>query len=56
MHFDLAARYQECFSHAIDQFVDGVRHSTPFESDRLDIMKTLELVDTCYQAANVHTT
>lgn len=55
IQFDLAARYQECFSHAIDQFVDGVRNATPFESDRLDNLKTLQLVEACYREAATHT-
>ncbi|MEO5700114.1 MAG: Gfo/Idh/MocA family oxidoreductase [Casimicrobiaceae bacterium] len=52
LHFDLAARYQECFTYAIAQFVDGIRLAQPFESDRLDNLKTLELVESCYLAAS----
>ena len=52
LQFDLAARYQECFTYAIAQFVDGIRTATPFESDRYDNLKTLRLVEACYQVAS----
>jgi D-apiose dehydrogenase len=51
LHFDIAARYQDCFTHAIECFVDGILDDMPFESDRLDNLKTLELVESCYQMA-----
>ncbi len=50
---DLLARYQECFDHAIREFVDGVRTGTPFETDRLDTLETLRLMDSVYAAAGV---
>ncbi|MEO7760766.1 MAG: Gfo/Idh/MocA family oxidoreductase [Casimicrobiaceae bacterium] len=51
LHFDLAARYQECFTYAVAQFVEGIRMGTAFESDRVDNLKTLQLVESCYQLA-----
>jgi len=42
---------QECFTHAIQHFVDGLRSGAPFATDRLDNLKTLELMEGCYSAA-----
>ncbi len=50
---DLLARYQECFDHAIREFVDGVRAGRPFETDRLDNLETLRLMESVYAAAGV---
>jgi predicted dehydrogenase len=50
---DLLARYQECFDHAIREFVDGVRTGTPFETDRLDNLETLRLMESVYAATGV---
>lgn len=50
---DLIGRYQECFDHAIAAFVDGVRTGAPFETDRLDNLETLKLMESVYTAAGV---
>ena len=50
---DLLARYQECFDHAIREFVGGVRTGTSFETDRLDNLETLRLMESVYAAAGV---
>lgn len=50
---DLVGRYQECFTHATREFVNGIRTGAAFETDRLDNLKTLELMEACYQAAGV---
>ena len=50
---DLVGRYQECFTHATRQFVDGIHSGEPFETDRLDNLQTLELMEACYKAAGV---
>lgn len=50
---DLVGRYQECFTHATREFVEGIRAGTPFETDRLDNLQTLELMEACYEAAGV---
>jgi len=50
---DLIGRYQECFDHAVGDFVAGVRNGTPFETDRLDNMETLRLMESVYVAAGV---
>ena len=53
---DLLGRYQECFTHAIRQFVTGVRGGTPFDTDRLDNLETLRLMESVYAAAGVDVT
>ena len=50
---DLIGRYQECFDLAIAAFVAGVRDGTPFETDRLDNLETLRLMESVYTAAGV---
>jgi predicted dehydrogenase len=50
---DLIGRYQECFDMAIWDFVRGVRDGTPFETDRLDNLETLRLMENVYAAAGV---
>ena len=50
---DLIGRYQECFTHAIGEFVSGIRDRRPFETDRLDNLETLRLMESCYTAAGV---
>ncbi|MFN4276282.1 MAG: Gfo/Idh/MocA family protein [Ferrovibrio sp.] len=48
---DLLGRYQECFDTAMRAFVDGLRTGQPFETDRLDNIQTLELMESVYRAA-----
>ncbi|MEP1209853.1 MAG: Gfo/Idh/MocA family oxidoreductase [Rhizobiaceae bacterium] len=50
---DLLGRYQESFSTATRQFVEGVRSGDPFETDRLDNLQTLRLMESVYRAAGV---
>ncbi len=50
---DLVGRYQECFDEAILSFVEGVANNTPFETDRLDNLETLRLMENVYVAAGV---
>jgi predicted dehydrogenase len=50
---DLLGRYQECFDHAVGDFVAGVRDGTPFETDRLENLETLRLMESVYAAAGV---
>ena len=50
---DLLGRYQESFSTATHQFVAGVRSGEPFETDRLDNLQTLRLMESVYTAAGV---
>jgi len=50
---DLLGRYQECFDHAVGDFIAGVRDGTPFETDRLDNLETLRLMESVYAAAGV---
>ena len=51
--FDLAANYQVCFTEAVREFADGLRSGAPFETDRLDNLETLKLMEACYRAAGV---
>lgn len=48
---DLLGRYQECFDVAVAAFVRGLRDDTPFETDRLDNLETLRLMESVYRAA-----
>ncbi len=50
---DLIGRYQECFDTATRAFVDGVRQGHPFETDRLDNLQTLRLMESVYVSAGV---
>ncbi|QDY99716.1 Gfo/Idh/MocA family oxidoreductase [Nitratireductor mangrovi] len=50
---DLLGRYQECFDAVIASFLTGLRHGTPFETDRLDNLETLRLMESAYRAAGV---
>lgn len=50
---DLIGRYQECFDHVVGLFVDGIRRGLPFETDRLDNLETLRLMESVYVAAGV---
>lgn len=53
VQFDLAKNYQICFTEAVRDFVHGVRTGAPFQTDRLDNIQTLELMESCYRAAGV---
>lgn len=50
---DLLGRYQECFDTVTADFVRGLRDGTPFETDRLDNLETLRLMESVYRAAGV---
>lgn len=50
---DLIGRYQECFDTVMKSFVDGLRAGAPFETDRLDNLETLRLMESVYRAAGV---
>jgi D-apiose dehydrogenase len=50
---DLLGRYQECFDATIAAFVAGVRENAPFETDRLDNLETLRLMESVYEMAGV---
>lgn len=50
---DLLGRYQECFDTVMAAFAGGVRDGTPFETDRLDNLETLRLMESVYRAAGV---
>ena len=50
---DLLGRYQECFDAVMKNFVRGLKEGTPFETDRLDNLETLRLMESVYDAAGV---
>jgi predicted dehydrogenase len=50
---DLLGRYQECFDAAMADFIAGLRNNTPFETDRLDNLETLRLMENVYRSAGV---
>ncbi|WP_376877841.1 Gfo/Idh/MocA family protein [Albirhodobacter sp. R86504] len=52
MH-DLAANYQACFTGAVTDFVHGLRSGDRFQTDRLDNLETLRLMELIYRAAGV---
>lgn len=51
--FDLQQGYQASFTNAIQAFVHGLRTGEPFQTDRLDNLETLKLMEFCYVAAGV---
>lgn len=51
--FDLQQSYQASFTNAIQAFVHGLRTGEPFQTDRLDNLETLKLMEFCYVAAGV---
>ncbi|HEX7549267.1 MAG TPA: Gfo/Idh/MocA family oxidoreductase [Candidatus Methylomirabilis sp.] len=51
--FDLQQSYQAGFTNAIQAFVHGLRTDEPFQTDRLDNLETLKLMEFCYVAAGV---
>lgn len=50
---DLAANYQACFTDAITDFVTGLRTGKAFQTDRLDNLRTLRLMESVYRAAGM---
>jgi predicted dehydrogenase len=51
--FDLQQSYQAGFTNAIQAFVHGLQTGEPFQTDRLDNLETLKLMEFCYVAAGV---
>lgn len=51
--FDLAKNYQACFTTSIGDFVSGLRTGAPFQTDRLDNLESLRLMESAYVAAGV---
>ncbi len=50
---DLLGRYQDCFDTVMAAFAKGIADGTPFETDRLDNLETLRLMESVYRAAGV---
>ena len=53
VHFDMEAAYQASYDNAIAHFVEALRTSKPFETDRLDNLQTLRLVEEAYRKAGL---
>ena len=49
--YDLEKAYQQSYDNAIEHFVDALVQNTPFETDRLDNLQTLQLVHDAYRKA-----
>ncbi len=50
--FDPLSTYQDCFTEAIRHFVHGLRTGAPFETEAVDNLEVLRLVEACYDAAS----
>lgn len=53
IHFNFEQAYQASYDNAIAHFVEALRTGQPFETDRLDNLKTLRLVDEAYRLAGI---
>jgi predicted dehydrogenase len=53
VHFDMEAAYQVSYDNAIAHFVEALRTGKPFETDRLDNLQTLRLVEEAYRKAGL---
>jgi D-apiose dehydrogenase len=53
--YDRDAAYQACFNQAIGHFVDALASGEPFETDPIDNLETMRLVEHAYWAAGVYT-
>lgn len=53
VHFNFDEAYQNSYYNAIAHFVETLHNGQPFETDRLDNLKTLRLVDEAYRLANI---
>jgi len=53
LHINPEEAYQASYDHAIAHFAEALRNGQPFETDRLDNLKTLRLVDEAYRLAGI---
>jgi hypothetical protein len=49
--FNLKQAYQQSYDNAIAHFTQALEQDTPFETDRLDNLQTLQLVEDAYRKA-----
>jgi predicted dehydrogenase len=56
LRYDFDAMYQQSYDNAIAHFIGCLEEGTPFETDRLDNLNTLRLVDDAYRLAGRGTT
>lgn len=54
LDYDLQVNYQACFTNAIKDFANGLRTGRRFWTDRLDNLKTLQLMESCYNIAGIN--
>jgi predicted dehydrogenase len=53
--YDRDLAYQACFNQAIGHFVHALASGEPFETDPIDNLETMRLVEHAYWAAGFHT-
>jgi predicted dehydrogenase len=53
VRFDFEEAYQRSYNNAIAHFVEALRTDRPFETDRLDNLMTLRLVEEAYRLAGI---
>jgi predicted dehydrogenase len=53
LEVDLVGRYQECFDTVMAAFTHNLTAGAPFETDRIDNLETLRLMESVYHAAGV---
>ena len=53
IRLDLETAYQKSYDNAIAHFVDCLESGEPFETDRLDNLKSLQLVSDAYDLAGL---
>jgi predicted dehydrogenase len=53
MNFDLQTACQKSYDNAIAHFIASLESGAPFETDRLDNLKTLQLVSDAYELAGL---
>jgi predicted dehydrogenase len=53
LYINLEEAYQASYDHALIHFAEALRNDQPFETDRLDNLRTLRLVDDVYRLAGI---
>jgi D-apiose dehydrogenase len=53
IRMNLEEAYQASYNNAIAHFVEALRGGKPFETDRLDNLKTLRLVEEAYRLGGI---
>lgn len=50
LEFDLQINCQICFTSAMRDFAEGLLSGRPFQTDRLDNLEALRLMEVCYSS------